>query len=502
MCPGEIRRLSPTGRAGPRALATLVFRLFPTAAVLILAGCAEIGPVEAIADARLPNVVHLTWNLLAPAGEHWVEYGVDGNLDQRTPREGTSNTASLVGLKSGRDYTFRVVVETPAGERVESEVGEVRVDAPPSELPTFTIGEDERDAQSPDGVMLTSLLQDGDAWVIAIDRDGDYVWAVQADAGINVPGVRVNDDATGVIYTQNARQGSGNEAVSGIVHQPFDGAPRTLTATDDAHHDALQLPDGRIAFLREYTEPDVSIEGGETVDLGVDAVAHAEEGLLDPRAATTIFDFRAHYPAEPWRVCRHFDDVAMGGGADWVHANSLLYEPDSDTLLVNSRNFDALLALDPDSGEPLWQLGGRYGEFTDVDGDTIGTGEGAWQVDGPNRTWWSHGHLSHLWADGFVMFDNGYHHTPTVSRVVEYAVDVPGRTIRKVWEFESEAGEFDPLLGDVRKLDNGNYLVSWTLQGMVTEITPEGVVVWRASASIGNATTRVRQLPDLYGSGG
>jgi hypothetical protein len=464
-----------------------------------LSACAEVGPVTAEADDRLPNVIHLTWNLLAPAGEHWAEYGLDGAFDQRSPTEPTGNTTTLVGLKSGRDYAFRVVVETPGGARVVSDESTFSVEAASSALPSFTVGEDDRDAQEPGGLVLTSLLQDGDAWVVVLDRDGDYVWAVQADENINIPGVRLDSAGTGVLYTQNARKGSGNEAVSGIVHQPFDGSPRTLTATDDAHHDALQLPDGRIAFLREYTEPDVQIEDGSTVNLGVDALALAPEGLLTPRDADTIFDFKAHYPEAPWEVCQHFADPAMGGGKDWVHANSLLYEPDNSVILVNSRNFDAMVALNPETGSPLWQLGGRYGDFADLDGDTIGTGADAWQVEGPNRTWWSHGHLSHFWADGFVIFDNGYHHTPTTSRVVEYALDIPGRTVRKVWEFESETAEFDPLLGDVRKLDNGNYLVSWTLQGMLTEITPAGTVVWRASSSIGNATTRVRWLPDLYG---
>jgi hypothetical protein len=470
--------------------------------LLVAAGCAEIGEVEATADPTFPNVVHLTWSLFAPAGEHWVEYGVDGTFDQASPREPTGNTATILGLKSGRDYSYRVVVETPAGERIVSEAGEVAIEAAPAELPSFTIGEDERDLQESGGFVLTSLLQDGDAWVVVLDRDGDYAWYAHADANINIPGVRLDLDGSGVVYTQNARRGSGNEAVSGIVHQPFDGRPRTLTATEDAHHDALQLEDGRIAFLREYTEPDVEIEGGEVLDVGLDALAVAAEGLLDPRAADTIFDFKAHYPHEPWDICQHFDDPAMGGGHDWVHANSLIEVPALGVLLLNSRNFDGMLALDPESGALLWQLGGRYGDFTDLDGDVIGEGADAWQVDGPNRTWWSHGHLSHVWEDGFVIFDNGYHHTPTVSRAVEYALDVPGRTVRKVWEFESETGEFDPLLGDVRKLDNGNRLVSWTLQGMLTEITPEGTIAWRASADIGNATTRVRWLPDLYGEGG
>ncbi len=154
------------------------------------------------------------------------------------------------------------------------------------------------------------------------------MWYVASDAGISVPGVRLDRDGKGVIYTQNAHV-DGRE-YSGIVHQPFDGGQRSLTATEDAHHDALQLPDGRIAFLREC------------------------------------------------------------------------------------------------------------------------------------------------------------------------ALYVDNRTIEKVWEFASETDQFLPLLGDARRLPGGNALVSWTLQGMLTELTPEGEVAWRASVDLGAGTTRVRWIPDLY----
>jgi hypothetical protein len=40
-------------------------------------------------------------------------------------------------------------------------------------------------------------------------------------------------------------------------------------------------------------------------------------------------------------------------------------------------------------------------------------------------------------------------------------------------------------------LPSGNILVSWTISGMLTELTPAGQVVWRAQAQLGGTTTRV-----------
>ena len=85
------------------------------------------------------------------------------------------------------------------------------------------------------------------------------------------------------------------------------------------------------------------------------------------------------------------------------------------------------------------------------------------------------------------------------SRAVEYAYDEKTMTVQKVWEFWSETSNFIELLGDVRKLDNGNYLVGWTTQTMLTEITPDHEVVWRVIPNLGSATGRVNYVPDLYG---
>ncbi len=451
--------------------------------------------VVAAPDPDVPTVVHLTWDLFSAPGENWVEYG-EGTLDQESPHAPAGNTATLLGLKAGHTYQYRVVVQTEGGDRLASAIGELGLAAPPPELPAFITTTEVQSAVEPGGFVLTSLLQDGASWIVVLDRDGDYVWYLPSDEGMTVPGVRLDADGTGLVYLQSGNVS--DSGVRGVVHQPFDGGPRTVSWVDDAHHDAVQLPDGRMAFLREYAVADVELEDGERVDLANDEIVAVPEGAGSEAEAEVLFSFLDDYGHPPWRTCDHFDGNSLGGGKDWVHANSLMVDEAGASLLVMSKNLDALVAVPLGGGRPLWQAGGRFGDLVDVDGDTLDP-DAAAEVDGPNGTWWSHGHMSHAWDGGFLVFDNGYHHDPTVSRVVEYTFDPDAGTLQKTWEFTSETRQFLPLLGDAQKLPSGNVLISWTLQGLLTEVTPDGEVAWRAEAELGAGTSRVRWLPDLYG---
>ena len=106
--------------------------------------------------------------------------------------------------------------------------------------------------------------------------------------------------------------------------------------------------------------------------------------------------------------------------------------------------------------------------------------------------------MSDVWDGGMLVFDNGYHHDPRASRIVEYAVDTEARTVTRGFTFDSETEEFNALLGDGRRLPNGNILVSWTLQGVLTELTRDGDVGWRNSVDLGTATGRLAYSENVY----
>lgn len=74
-----------------------------------------------------------------------------------------------------------------------------------------------------------------------------------------------------------------------------------------------------------------------------------------------------------------------------------------------------------------------------------------------------------------------------------------GRTWRtKARELKHPAGEFQPVLGDVRELAQDRLLVSWTLAGQIVVYTADGEPAWTLSAPLGFTTGRVEFLPDLY----
>lgn len=465
---------------------------------LLLGGCEPgvLNGVVATPDARIPTTIDVVWDLFSPAGDTWVEYGAAADqLDQQTPSS-TGNAATVLGLTGGKPWFLRAVTIDAAGDRWESAVTEVQVEGPPNELPSFTITDVDEAEIDPSAVVFVTLLQDGAAWIVGINREGEYVWWLESEDGVDVPSIHLSADGRGLVYFHQVKRGDQDE--NGVRIASFDGKTYTLTAAGDGHHDAIQLPDGRVAWIVGVGAEDVSLEDGTREDLAEDQVRETSVTAVSEAEAETVFSFVDDYGHQPWRTCSHFEETGAGGGQDYTHANSLMFDADNDAFLVMSKNIDALVSIDRGSGAVNWQAGGRYGDMVDVDGDTPPTDDSAWDVDGPAQTWWSHGHMSHAWDGGFVVFDNGYHHEQPVSRAVEYALDPKAGTIERVWTFSSEAGVLNPLLGDVRKLEN-SYLISWTLQGMLTEVTPEGDVVWRASAELGSATGRMVYMPSLYG---
>jgi len=71
-------------------------------------------------------------------------------------------------------------------------------------------------------------------------------------------------------------------------------------------------------------------------------------------------------------------------------------------------------------------------------------------------------------------------------------------TIEKVFEYIEPDGRIMEILGDAKKLPNGNYLTSWSTAGYLAEMDSEGNVVWKGEAELGNAVARTTWIADLY----
>ena len=128
-----------------------------------------------------------------------------------------------------------------------------------------------------------------------------------------------------------------------------------------------------------------------------------------------------------------------------------------------------------------WVLGGPLNEFEMADGGQM-----------PR-----HSHLSEVWTDGMLVFDNRNHDAEQVSRVVRYDIDAEARTVREAWSFQHPRELFVPFLGDARTLPGGNVLVAWSNNGALSEITPDGEIVWEVQTD--QRIGRIEFVPDWPG---
>ncbi|MBA2320091.1 MAG: aryl-sulfate sulfotransferase [Deltaproteobacteria bacterium] len=421
----------------------------------------------------------------AGAGTASVEYGLAGAFDHVTPTvDGSAHTIAMIGLKAGQSYSWRAVVVDAAGQRLESAPGTFVVPAAPVPALTVSAG----DASAFAGSVMVSVIDRAVAksWLAFADSDGDWVWWVET-LGNGIINAEFGNDGKSVVYGEY----NNDEAIDSghLVRVSMDGTTRTETRVLRGHHDFSEQPDGEFAFVSmEFAT--VPMEGTpEPVKFGADTIRKGPEGMGDSDVPPIVFDTFEYTGAEPSFVCSHVEPtltnfgIKLGESAvlEWTHGNSLVYLPAQNAWYLNARYTDWLLKIDATSGQVLWELNGTgtRGSFT-------------------NGVLWSHSHLSDVWDGGALVFDNGDHHVPQDSRIVQVSWDEVEMTAGIDFEIEGPPG-FASAIGDARRMPDGRVLGAWGNLGEVTIHSGDGAVLdWQAGLGSPRFAARARYADDLY----
>jgi hypothetical protein len=226
------------------------------------------------------------------------------------------------------------------------------------------------------------------------------------------------------------------------------------------HHDALELPDGRLLVL--------SSSPGSFDDGMVEVDRESGRHLRYWDFRDILDEFRPRQP-------RNLEE------ADWLHLNGLDYDPRNDSVILSGRDQSAVVRIGRKSGELEWILGNhdfwkdRFSPFLlEPQGDPF---EWAWGQHAPMV------HPEN--SNRILIYDNGNKRSyddplepeDNYSRAVEYEVDTDTMQVRQIWEYGREYGSelYTPFIGDANYLPGGNRLVcfggiSRNLQGEAMEI--------------------------------
>lgn len=457
-------------------------------------GTATLTDVSCALNAAVPTALNCTLNSSVSGTAHietWL-----GDEDAASTPEGADSTEhalSAIGLLPGQTWNYRVVVTTADGT-AESDVGVVETPRPPDLLPALTVvHSDPSQSEAANGFVVTAMIsfQNKRATPVIIDGDGRYRWWYEIpDPSEGSPltvTTRMSRDGKSVIFlTTDFDQ---DFDIGTVYRVSLDGTEVSTTRVTLGHHDFVEHADGTIAAITaEYRIIDDETWSSDKIEIFA-------EGDNSGTVLTKIYSWFDQYGMEPFRIDDHQNNYTFGEVAvDWTHSNSLMFIDDGH-YYVMSKYFDNVIKVDL-QGNVIWDLGGPFSDFTNPDGSSV------WNSLS-DYTLFSHAHMSHLWSDGMAVFDNGYHDLDgsELSRAVEYSWDDQAMTVEEVWAFDEPGGRFTGLPGDVRKLNNGSFLIGWGQLAYISEVTQAKEVVWQLDVPSNNGNifnTRMVFIDDLY----
>jgi len=420
---------------------------------------------EAVAAAAVGNVLTVSWTA---SGSSRVEYGLTDALGEVTPDTvGDSHAVDLLGLPPETDVHWRATTDG-----VGSCTGITRTGSLPRNWPQVEVTVDDASRSSERWVFASVFVfLGGTPRVGAFDRvTGAFVWALEGEAGMTSVDAQIHRGGNDVWFNQfNA---SFSEDTGNLRRVNVRGETVVEWHTPLAHHMFEQLPDGKIAFqqldTRSWTDED-----GKTWELIGDAVAE-----LDPAdgSVTPVFSVWDHL--EPtWN--RYWELVSLyPDGTDWTHGNAIRYQASTGLYLLSLGHAAVLMEFERDGGA----LSSMYGE----EGIPVAAGDHAFSYQHDPG-----------WTDAGTLLMFSTNHETDASGAVEY--ELRDGELHQVWSHDLEDGDLNPMaLGQARRLANGNTFINYGVEGVLREVTPEGVVVWEARIDEGYGFGQVRLLDDWY----
>ena len=418
---------------------------------------------------------------------------------------GFSRSFYLAGLYQNTDYTARHVVEGDAsqlfGDSIPFRSGAAEgVLYPASVLQPASFSNSNR-----------ILLGNGNGAPTATDLNGEIVWYVSGIPFIT----RVDQNgyfwtvvdpnqgpAFSVLRKINLVGDTVLETNAGRLNEQL----RALNRREITgfHHEALTLPDGRVAVLAGVEQVLSGVQGDGPVNILGDMILVLDSDLNVVWTWDTFDHLDVRRAARFNETCR----TAMSGcppfyltaeANDWTHGNSIQPTPDGQ-LLYSTRHQDWLVKIDYSGGlgdgHVIWRLG-RDGDFYIVS-----------NTPDP-YPWFSHQHDGNFDpADptSLLVFDNGN------SRIIETGFGNSRGQVLKLDEenriatllLNADLGVYAAAVGSAQRLANGNYFfdagfvagVNNAPNSFFFEVDPSGQIVY--NATIQNLAYRAFRMTDIY----
>jgi arylsulfate sulfotransferase len=224
---------------------------------------------------------------------------------------------------------------------------------------------------------------------------------------------------------------------------------------DGIHHDIYELPTGNLLI----TSADIH---SKTIEDYIIEVDRKSGHIVRSHDLKDILD-----PGRPHQV----EELAAN---DWLHLNSIVYDPSDHSIIISSKAQSAVVKLTYPEMQIKWILGPHDNwspKFQPYLLSPSGTGF-EWPWSQHHATLYSPNVLGDNSID-ILLFDNGmyrsfesaraYLPSEWYSMVAHYSINEANKTVELVWEYGRVRGaaSFSALRGSAYRLSNGDVLGTW-----------------------------------------
>src|SRR5215211_1027564 len=226
------------------------------------------------------------------------------------------------------------------------------------------------------------------------------------------------------------------------------------------HHEFLISPQDTalITIYGKVDKMDLSSVGGQKDDRVLDGIAQE----VDIESGEVIFEWHSLDHVEPEESHAKLPKNPRMS-FDYFHINSIDVDHDSN-LLISARRTSTVYKVDRQSGEILWQLGGKKSSF---------------EMDPRTRRSWQHD--ARRQPDGTItIFDNGGVHVDEQSRGLVLELDMDQMSASVVREYTHPDKLLAATQGSVQVLPNDNIFIGWGSNPLFSEFSTDGELLFDA----------------------
>lgn len=425
------------------------------------------------------------------------------------PELAREHRVPVLGLRAGYTYDLVGTLTDDQGRTVDADAVSWLAGVEPGPLPGIEALEPGDPARLEPGYTLMPMSRGrDDGFVIALDREGHVVFGI--GVGPSVSAVSLTGDGHLAMLDGNTLRIADvfGTTLRRWTNTPSDPVTDVFVPYGDFHHEIQWQPDGSVFALTyahahvgeyplAYDPPDMY---GPAVIRNDIAVHLADDGtILGAWAMLGLVD--------PHHIGFDSLSFAPSGALDWVHANALQYDADTNEITLSLRHQDTVIHFSAATGELLWMFGSPGG-WASPWSDLLLT-----QTE--PFTWQTHQHAIQLDSDGTLrMLDNGNDlrstpyassgETTPYSRLLEVHIDPVAGTVTPSASFiETSTGSvYARSRGNADLLPRtGNRLGVFVEPGRLVEWSSDGEVLWELQIDEGWTFDRAIRVPSLYGAG-